>query len=163
MLANYPISAQAGKLAEVHLPGTIRNALIDFIAEELPHWRDHPDRPLETAEEALTGYLCDHLNSAAKESTGWNWVQFRTEIRDEIKRVRKIDLVPKPCGAVLFIESRRHTQFDTLIPIECKRLPTPKGEDRDEREYVATRRKAQRGVSSVSSSVITARPIAWRT
>ena len=39
---------------------------------------------------------------------------------------------------VIFIAGRRHTQFDTLLPIECKRLPTPKDKDRDEREYVVT-------------------------
>ena len=46
-------------------------------------------------------------------------------------------MAPKPCGATLVIEGRRHTQFDMLLPIECKRLPTPK-KDRDEREYVVT-------------------------
>ena len=51
---------------------------------------------------------------------------------------RKIDLAPKPCGVVVVYEGRRHTQCDTLLPIECKRLPTPKGQNRDEREYVAT-------------------------
>jgi len=38
----------------------------------------------------------------------------------------------------MIIEGRRHTQFDTLLPIECKRLPTPKDKERDEREYVTT-------------------------
>jgi hypothetical protein len=42
----------------------------------------------------------------------------------------------KPCGAAFIIEGRRHSQFDALFPIECKRLPTPKEKDRDEREYV---------------------------
>jgi hypothetical protein len=28
--------------------------------------------------------------------------------------------------------------FDPIMPIECKRLPTPKAKDRDEREYVIT-------------------------
>jgi hypothetical protein len=35
-------------------------------------------------------------------------------------------------------EGRRHSQFDALFPIECKRLPTPNEKDRDEREYVIT-------------------------
>ena len=139
MLANSPITAQAGTLApEVHLPGTAHNELLGFIADELPRWRDYPERKPETAETVLTDQLCDHLNSAARLSDAWSRIQFRTEVRDEIQRGRTIDLTPKPCGAVLVIEGRRHTQFDTLLPIECKRLPTPKGQNRDEREYVAT-------------------------
>ena len=139
MLADFPIIAHAGTLEpEVQLRSTARYALLDFIADELPRWRDHPKRKPVTAETALTDQLCDHLNSAARTSVGWSRVQFRTEVPDEVRRGRAIDLVPKPCGVTLVIEGRRHTQFDTLLPIECKRLPTPKEKDRDEREYVAT-------------------------
>ena len=139
MLADSPIIAQSGRLGpEVQLPGTARYALLEFIADELPRWRDHPDRKPETSEPALTDQLCDHLNSAARISDGWSRIQFRTEVRDETRQERAIDLAPKPCGAVLVIEGRRHSQFDMLLPIECKRLPTPKGADRDEREYVVT-------------------------
>lgn len=139
MLADSPTIAQAGRLApEVHLPGTARNELLGFIADELPRWRDYPERKPETSEPALNEQLCDHLNSAARLSDGWNWVQFRTEVQDEKRKERKIDLAPKPCGVVVVYEGRRHTQFDILLPIECKRLPTPKEKDRDEREYVTT-------------------------
>ena len=139
MLADSPITAQAGRLEpEVQLAGTARHALLDFIAEELPRWRDHPARKSETAETALTDQLCDHLNSSARMSSGWSRLQFRTEVPDEVRRGRAIDLAPKPCGADIIIDGRRHTQFDTLLPIECKRLPTPKENGRDEREYVVT-------------------------
>lgn len=139
MLADSPIIAEAGRLEpEIQLPGTARYALLEFIADELPRWRDHPERKSETSEPALTDQLCDHLNGAARMSMGWSRLQFRTEVRDEVRRGRAIDLAPKPCGAVLVIEGRRHTQFDTLLPIECKRLPTPKEKNRDEREYVVT-------------------------
>ncbi len=139
MLADISTSVQASQLdPEVHLSGTARYALLDFIAEELPRWRDHPDRKPVESETTLTSGLCEHLNSAAYRSAGWSRIQFRTEVRDEIKQGRAIDLAPKPCAAIIFIEGRRHTQFDTLLPIECKRLPTPKEKDRDEREYVIT-------------------------
>jgi hypothetical protein len=147
MLADSPISVQAGRLEPaVQLPGTARYALLEFIANELPRWRDHPDRKPETSETVLSDQLCDHLNSAARTSTGWSRVQFRTEVPDEARRGRAIDLAPKPCGAVLIIEGRRHTQFDTLLPIECKRLPTPKEKGRDEREYVMTATGSTGGV-----------------
>lgn len=139
MLADFPIIAQIGSLGPaVQMPGTVRYELLEFIGDELPRWRDHPERKSETSETALTDQLCDYLNSAARISDGWSWIQFRTEVPDEDRRGRTNDLVAKPCGAVLVIEGRRHTLFDTLLPIECKRLPTPRERDRDEREYVVT-------------------------
>ncbi len=139
MLAETSTTVHSGGLDhDVHLPAAAKLELVGFITAELPLWRDHSDRPFASAETALTEHLCDHLNSAAYHSTVWSHVQFRTEISDEACRGRKIDLAVKPRGTALFIEGRRHSQFDILFPIECKRLPTPKGKDRDEREYVIT-------------------------
>lgn len=139
MLADLPIVVETGRLEpEIQLAGTARYALLEFIAEELPRWRDHPERKPETSEVRLTDQLCSHLNSATRRSVGWSHIQFRTEVPDEVKGARTIDLAAKPCGAILLIEGRRHTQFDSLLPVECKRLPTPQEKDRDEREYVTT-------------------------
>ena len=139
MLAENSKTVQSGEIGrDIHLPATARLELVGFIADELPRWRDHPDRPDATSETALTEFLCDHLNSAAYFSDVWSHVQFRTETGDETRGGRKIDLAAKPRGGALIIEGRRHSQFDALFPIECKRLPTPKGKDRDEREYVIT-------------------------
>lgn len=139
MLANSPNEVQSGHLdRDIHLPSTAKLELLDFIARELPNWRDHPDRPAKSAETALTEHLCDHLNSATNRSSEWSHVQFRTETGDETHGGRKIDLSVKPRGAAIVIEGRRHSQFDALFPIECKRLPTPQEKDRDEREYVVT-------------------------
>jgi hypothetical protein len=148
MLANTPdASAQFGSLrSDVHKPATFRRELIDFIAEELPRWRDRPDRPNETSETILTSQLCAHLNSAARHAPGWDILQFREEAPDEVRKGRKIDLVPSPCGATICVDGRRHTEFDSLMPIECKRLPTPKGDDRDEREYVFSRSTSTGGI-----------------
>lgn len=140
MLAENPHQVQSGRLAkDVHKPATHNLELMAFIASELPHWRDHPDRPDKENETGLTEFLCDHLNGVANLSTGWSHVQFRTEIGDEAQGGRKIDLAVKPRGCALIIENRRISQFQALFPIECKRLPTPKSKDRDEREYVFTK------------------------
>ena len=139
MLAENSHHVQLGHLdREIHLPSTAKHELVTFISEQLPLWRDHPDRPDKQNETALTEHLCDHLNSAVYYSVTWSHVQFRTETGDETHASRKIDLTVKPRAASLIIEGRRHSQFDPLFPIECKRLPTPKGKDRDEREYVIT-------------------------
>ncbi|SRR5258706_691983 len=139
MLANSSNEVQSGRLdQDIHLPSTVKLELVEFIAQELPRWRDHPDRPTKHAETALTEHLCDHLNSATYNSNDWSHVQFRTETGDEMLGGRKIDLTVKPRATAIFIEGRRHSQFDALFPIECKRLPTPREKDRDEREYVIT-------------------------
>ena len=152
MLANSSTDVQSGRLAQdIHLPSTAKLELVDFIAQELPRWRDHPDRPVKHAETALTEHLCDHLNSAVRHSTIWSHVQFRTETGDETRGGRKIDLSVKPCGTTLIIEGRRHSQFDALFPIECKRLPTPKEKDRDEREYVITEPGTTGGIQRFKS------------
>lgn len=147
MLANSSIEIRSGQLGDdIHLPSTVRLALLEFIAHELPAWRDHPDRPSESAETRLTEHLCDYLNSAAYRSTDWSHVQFRTETGDETRAGRTIDLSAKPLASALIIEGRRHSIFDALLPIECKRLPTPTGADRDEREYVFSRHSSTGGV-----------------
>ena len=139
MLSDHAPSISSGRLdKEIHLPSTAKHELLDFIAEELPRWRDHPERPHRESETGLTEHLVDHLNSATYYSNDWSHVQFHPETCDELKPGRKIDLTVKPKAAVIFIGSRRHNQFEALFPIECKRLPTPKEKDRDEREYVIT-------------------------
>jgi len=94
----------------------------------------------------LTSQLCAHLNSASRRSVGWDFLQFRIEEPDEQEKSRRIDLVPAPCATTVWIEGRRHVDFDPLLPIECKRLPTPKGKNRDEREYVINRHAATGGI-----------------
>lgn len=148
MLANFPITVTpSGTLSRnVHLRATFPHELLGFIADELPRWRDRPDRQQATAETVLTSQLCAHLNSAARHSDGWDILQFRVEETDEQEKGRKIDLVSAPCGATVWIEGRRHADFDTLMPIECKRLPTPKGKKRDEREYVFNQHASTGGI-----------------
>jgi len=132
--------------SELQLPAYALHALIDFIADELPRWRDDPERPERSAETDLTDQLCARLNSVARTSNGWDHYQFRTEVPDEVEKSRKIDLVASPCGVIIWVDGRRCTQYDTLLPIECKRLPTPKDNARDEREYVVNRKATTGGI-----------------
>jgi hypothetical protein len=139
-----PASGSLGR--NVHLPATSLHAVIAFIGDELPRWRDRPERNAETSETALTSQLCAHLNSAARHSAGWDVLQFRIEEPDERKKGRRIDMVPAPCDATIWIEGRRYVDFEALLPIECKRLPTPKGPDRDECEYVHSKYSSTGGI-----------------
>jgi hypothetical protein len=124
-----------GSLASgVHAPHTFLLQLVDFIAEHLPRWRDHPDRRAVHSERDLTSQLCAYLNSAARRSL--DVVQFTAEVPDSVQRGRSLDVAVQPCGAPIIVMGRSYTLFDILLPIECKRLPPPAGTGRDEREYV---------------------------
>ena len=84
----------------------------------------------------MTAQLCARLNSVSRHSPGWDFLQFRREEPDDVRAGRSIDLVVAPSGALIWIAGREYCEYRALLPIECKRLPTPAGTDRDEREYV---------------------------
>lgn len=136
----------SGLRPDLHEVGAFRYRLLDFIRDELPKWRNHPDRKAETAENKLTHQLCNHLGSVSRHSNDWHSLQFRTEVPDEAAANRSVDLVPFPSETVIWIDGIRHSIFDPILPIECKRLPTPKGTDRDEREYLFSQFKTTGGV-----------------
>lgn len=132
---------------DVQLTSASYYSLLDFIEDELPRWRDDPERPQESAETTLTGHLCDHLNTAARFREGWDFIQFRTEVVDEANKAGHIDLVPKPLGVRVWVNGKRHNHYDALLPIECKRLPTPtKPSEPREREYVVSEKGHTGGI-----------------
>jgi hypothetical protein len=140
-------SVQSGTLSpDIHLPGEWFSSLVGFIAGALPGWRDDPARPVQTSETGLTAQLCARLNSVSRHSAGWDFLQFRREEPDDVKAGRSIDLVVAPSGALIWIAGREYSEYRTLLPIECKRLPTPSGKDRDEREYLFSQFNSTGGV-----------------
>lgn len=146
MLANStPNQLALGTLdPKVQKPGAYLYLLLDFISNQLPAWRDDPQRPPETSEDALNGQLCEYLNSVSRHSE-WDNLQFRTEVPDEKHKGRSIDISPKPTQTV-WVAGRQYTRYQALLPIECKRLPTPKGSMRDMREYVLNSHKSAGGI-----------------
>lgn len=131
--------------ASLHLPGEWLSSLLAFITSILPGWRDDPARPIQTSETGLSAQLCARLNSACRHR-GWDFLQFKREEPDEGDTRRTIDLAAAPRGATLWIEGREYTEYRTLLPIECKRLPTPSGARRDEREYLYNKHSSTGGV-----------------
>src|SRR5262245_11766139 len=94
-----------GSLAPgVHAPGTFLMQIVHFIADHLPRWRDHPDRPSVQSERELTAQLGAYLNSAARKSL--DVVQFRTEVPDSVQRGRSIDVAAQPSGAPIVVAGR---------------------------------------------------------
>jgi hypothetical protein len=140
-------SVQVGTLGtNVHLPGEWLSSLIGFIAAVLPGWRDDPARPTQTGETGLTAQLCARLNSVSRHSAGWDFLQFRREEPDDVHAGRSIDLAVAPSGALIWIAGREYSEYRTVLPIECKRLPTPTSKDRDEREYLFSRFSSAGGI-----------------
>ena len=102
---------------------------IDFIRDSLYPWENDPDRQPVQAEEMLNGKLADFLSSRAAQL--FPMVFFRHE--QEQEKQRRVDLAAKPTQPVV-IHGVRHSIYQPVILIECKRLPAP-SKDR-EREYV---------------------------
>jgi len=150
MLADESTSRPLGQLAPgVLVKGCSRAAILDFILDQLPLWRDRLDRTERsphTKETTLTSRLCAHLNSASRKAPHWDCLQFRVEEEDETHPSRKIDLAAAAVGDALIVEGRSYNDFEMILPIECKRLPTPNGAKRDEREYVITRIGVRGGI-----------------
>ena len=46
-------------------PGTLAMKTLAFVQQQLPKWRDNPNRSEVDAEEELNSQLCKHLNVAA--------------------------------------------------------------------------------------------------
>ncbi|ODT15213.1 MAG: hypothetical protein ABS35_32185 [Kaistia sp. SCN 65-12] len=148
MLADEVVSInRAGQLdSGIHRPEEWLSSLIEFIAGALPDWRDDPARKAETSETHLTTQLCARLNSRSRHAPGWDILQFRREDPDEVSAGRAIDLVAAPSGETIVIGGREYNEYQPLLPIECKRLPTPAGNKRDEREYLVSKFSSTGGV-----------------
>ena len=118
------------------------NALVErtleFVREELPHWRDRADRKPKTDEESLNAQLCKHLEARARQS------QFPVLFHHEERQTdrRRVDISAGPAEGG-FIGMTYHSIDDPFLVFEGKRLPTPGGKTR-EREY-ATGHEEQSG------------------
>lgn len=135
-----------GLRAGLHQPSTQFRKLIDWIAGLLPKWRDDPDRPIATAEDLLSEHLCDFLNDEARNALGKEGFKFGREPQDDGDARRKVDISAKPSNCSIRIGDRHYGRYDTFLPIECKRLPTPSATDRDPREYVISDKSSTGGI-----------------
>ncbi|MCJ2102487.1 hypothetical protein [Methylobacterium sp. E-046] len=140
-------TAYSGALnTDIHLPTEWISSLVTFIASALPAWRDDPARRAESGETKLSAQLCARLNSVCRHTPGWDFIQFRREEPDETDGRRSIDLIAGAAGIVIWITGRSYNEYQSLIPIECKRLPVPASPDRDQREYLISNISTTGGV-----------------
>jgi hypothetical protein len=119
-----------GRITHGPEPQALVVRTLEFVRDEMPRWRDRPDRVRETAEERLNAQLCKHLNARARK------VPLPVMFHHEEKQAenRRVDL-----SAGLdeggFVGSTYHSVDDPFLVLEGKRLPTPGGKPR-EMEYV---------------------------
>jgi hypothetical protein len=108
---------------------TLIERTLQFVRNELPGWRDDPERPPEEAEERLNAQLCKYLNVAA--SHKFPMVHFHHEEKQTGTRRVDMSTLPDVSG---FIGQTYHTIYDPFLVFEGKRLPAPSASR--EQEYV---------------------------
>ena len=114
-------------------------ALVDFIYQTLPVWRDDPERPNADRETDLNETLYIMLANKAKRKLPL--FLFTPEARASGQR--RIDMAVMPSEKIA-LAARTYTKYETVLAIECKRLPAPT-RDR-EREYVSGGDKTTGGI-----------------
>jgi hypothetical protein len=118
--------------AELLNQGAFYQAIVCLIEQELPVWRDRPLRPPFQDEPKLNQSLCLHLDSTARHR-GFDSIRF---VQEGIQAgSRRTDIGVMVPGTII-VEGRDYEDFIQLLPIECKRLPTPPDKRRSDFEYI---------------------------
>jgi hypothetical protein len=99
------------------------------VREQLPAWRDDPDRPAVDSEPLLNSQLCKFLNARAR--TDFPMIAFGHEEPQASRRHADVSAL---LSESVVIKARPYTIYDPVLVIECKRIPAP-AQNR-EREYV---------------------------
>lgn len=97
--------------------------------DQLPAWRDDPDRPDEQSEDKLNLHLCKFLDTRARN----DFPMVRFDHEEYQSERRSVDLSASLVKSTL-IGARQYTIYDPILVLEGKRLPAP-AKDR-EQEYV---------------------------
>lgn len=119
-----------GRITSGIEPGTVVRKTLEFVQQQLPTWRDLPERHPTEAEEELNSQLCKFLNAAARQEN-FSMAYFHHEERQTGQR--RVDLSALPPQSTL-IEGRTYSVLEPFLVLEGKRLPAPRRNR--EREYV---------------------------
>ena len=104
---------------------------LEFVRRQLPRWRDDPKRPHGDAEKSLNSSLVDFLDSRSRSLLPM--ARFKHESPQSARRT--VDIGVHVLEDSL-IGVRTYAIYEPFYVIEAKRLPAPKGKDR-ETEYVS--------------------------
>lgn len=129
-----------GRITRGISPNTTVLKTLQFVQDQLPKWRDMPERTIVTAEEELNGQLCKFLNAAARRES-FSMAYFHHEERQAGQR--RVDLSALPPEPSV-IEGRSYSILDPFLVLEGKRLPAPVSNR--EREYVVGQGQISGGI-----------------
>lgn len=118
--------------SEVLDAGAFHEKIVAFIEQELPVWRDRPELSQVTDEPNLNQSLCLHLDNASRRQC-FDSIRFLQEPLQTSGRNADIGVMPLNN---IMVEGICYHDFEQLLPIECKRLPTPPGSRRSDLEYI---------------------------
>ncbi|HML76595.1 MAG TPA: hypothetical protein PKB02_19040 [Anaerohalosphaeraceae bacterium] len=125
-------SGKGGYIGEI-TEGIMRNThiikIIGFIYQQLPAWRDDPEREQGQSEPELNPQLCKFLDIQTRSLLP----MFAFYHEEPQSSNRHVDLSVAPVEA-MDIGVINYTKYNPVLFIECKRLPAP-SPDR-EKEYV---------------------------
>ena len=134
-------SPASGKITSGLEANALVERTIEFVLNELPIWRDDPNREPEEAEERLNAQLCKFLEVAARRSL--KMVFFHHE--EKQTGTRRVDFSASPTEGQ-FVGTTFHTIYKPFLVFEGKRLPAPKGQPKREREYVTGGEETSGGI-----------------
>lgn len=103
---------------------------LEFVRNQLPNWRDDPQRPQDSSEKRLNSSLSDFLDCRSRSLCPM--VRFKHEAPQS--GTRTVDIGAHGTEDTTLIGVRSYTIYEPFLVIEAKRLPAP-SKDR-EREYV---------------------------
>jgi hypothetical protein len=127
MTDSFPINQPSCGRISNGPPETLVKRTLEFVWEQLPKWRDDPDRAPQEAEERLNAQLCKFLNVASRDL--FPMIHFSHE--EKQTGARRVDMAALPSGRFI---GHTYTIYDPFLVFEGKRLPAPSRIR--EREYV---------------------------
>jgi len=110
----------AGRITSGINARTFQLAIISFVQQQLPFWRDDPDRPTDQLEHKLNSQLYKFLDHQAR--INFSMVRFGHEEPQHANRDVDISVLPDKS---MIIEAQAYTIYDPVLVIECKRLSAP--------------------------------------
>jgi hypothetical protein len=122
--------AAGGRITRGIIPNTLVEHTIEFVATQLPLWRDDETRTLVEAEELLNSQLCKFLEARARSQ--FPMALFHHE-EHQGKR-RRVDISAAPTLEAIEAAIYLKSIYDPFLVFEGKRIPAPAATR--EREYV---------------------------
>ena len=99
----------------------------EFVLNELPNWRNDPNRSSHDSENILNSELCDFLAVQARHKLAM--VRFKHQPADETKPRRHLDFAAQPD-----FTAEGYSIYRPIVVFEGKRLPAPS--KKRQHEYV---------------------------